>query len=329
MNPQQVSPLLKHLPITDKQAVPAAQQQKTKTIAQVNTPTTLKIKRTESIHGGTRILELQAQCPFKAFGLIRLRLNTVQPPSSGINPRLKGIILHETLAKIWDTLQTQKQLMAQSDDQLENIITERLSLTLNQMAKQYPLTLTPTRCNLEIKRLKPILTQWLNNEKQRPSFRVIAIEKAHEQTIGPLTIKARIDRIDELDDGKSLLIDYKTGSVSKLQWLDDKQFSAQLPCYTQHYQTTTGIAFASIQQQKQQWVGISDKNLEIPGISTVEDCKHEQHDNWQCLGQHWQHTLTQLATNFFNGDIAINPRSKLACQTCDLQSVCRIKQQVF
>ncbi len=60
---------------------------------------------------------------------------------------------------------------------------------------------------LEQNRLQNLLVNWLELEKRRPYFNVIAIEKSTQIRINNVSVNLRIDRIDELSDGSKILID--------------------------------------------------------------------------------------------------------------------------
>ena len=56
----------------------------------------------------------------------------------------------------------------------------------------------------------------------RPHFTVIATEKRLEATFADLTLQVQIDRIDKLDDGSEIIIDYKTGLVHIEDWFSTR-----------------------------------------------------------------------------------------------------------
>ena len=59
------------------------------------------------------------------------------------------------------------------------------------------------------------MSQFLENEKDRPVKEVLGVEKIYEDKIPlagkELNFKAKIDRIDRLQDDSCLILDYKTG----------------------------------------------------------------------------------------------------------------------
>ena len=59
-------------------------------------------------------------------------------------------------------------------------------------------------------RMAWVLTRWLDIEAQRPPFKVIGTEVALTVNIEALTLNLRADRMDQLDTGEVILIDYKS-----------------------------------------------------------------------------------------------------------------------
>ena len=55
-----------------------------------------------------------------------------------------------------------------------------------------------------------IAREWLEIERARGEFEVFAREDAREIAAGPLSLKARLDRVDDSSSGR-VVIDYKTG----------------------------------------------------------------------------------------------------------------------
>ena len=64
--------------------------------------------------------------------------------------------------------------------------------------------------------LKHRLEQFLRNEKERPVAKLIILENKYPYRIGDFKLNAKVDRVDELDDGTLLVVDYKTGGKIEL-----------------------------------------------------------------------------------------------------------------
>ena len=86
---------------------------------------------------------------------------------------------------------------------------------------------------LEKDRQRKLILQLLDYEKTRVAdFRVLQTEELVLAEVGGLTIGIKIDRVDELlDDGRRLIIDYKSGKDRALDSLGERPFKPQLAVY--------------------------------------------------------------------------------------------------
>src|SRR5690606_14770929 len=87
---------------------------------------------------------------------------------------------------------------------------------------------------LETDRAIAILYQWLQLERAREPFRIRDVEQTYSWTHGALQLGLRLDRIDELDDGRLAVIDYKSGGGRidpTPDWMRERPVGLQLPFY--------------------------------------------------------------------------------------------------
>ncbi len=214
------------------------------------------------ISGGAHILELQAACPFRAFAERRLfsaEMKTIEP---GLDAATRGSLIHEVMARFWNKVQTQSALAAMD-------VAERaaqLDAAIGAALAHVRVESEWDRRYLRVQRdwLGRLLPRWLEVELTRPPFSVIATERAlREQKIGPLTINVRVDRIDTVPVDKQgapdeVILDYKTGKVSRSAWFDERLEQAQLPLYAVLTpERLTGVAFAKLRTGEMKIEGIS------------------------------------------------------------------------
>jgi ATP-dependent helicase/nuclease subunit B len=164
--------------------------------------------------------------------------------------------------------------------------------------------------------------QWLLLEKQRSDFTVSAIEQSFELTLGQLTLRLQVDRIDTVSDGSQIIIDYKTGTPSPTSWFGDRPDEPQLPLYAlQNPLEVRGLAFGQIRAQSLKFNGITAEAGQLPGVK-------QSVAPWSTLIEDWQSTLTALADDFCVGDAAVSPKKfPGTCAYCHLASVCRIHEK--
>lgn len=259
----------------------------------------------EIIRGGAAIFKEQANCPFNAFAKLRLDARQPLPPVPGFSAIERGNMLHDALAKIWRLLGDQSTLLAMSQEHIDSLISQQIKESVGWVKKRRGNSISAYYADLEEERLNRLITAWIEQEKTRPSFRVIAIEEPLVIEFSGLPLNLRIDRIDQLDNGDLLLIDYKTGQCNAQQWFSDRPDEPQLPLYAlTSPHPPAAIAFAQINARHSQWIGAGSLQITHPGIDMVPD--------WSQQLQDWQGVLAKLAEDFMAGDARLDFSSSKA-----------------
>lgn len=288
-----------------------------------------ELQADEIFYGGASIFKHQAACPFKAFSKTRLNATSVPISTFSVTPQERGMYLHAALEEIWKILGDHQTLCEYDEPALEKMLQPIVHQVLSAAAKKRPFTLRPRFIALEKKRLTDQIKAWLTLEKQRAPFRVLALESEREIQFAGLTLKLRVDREDELNDGTRMIIDYKTGECSPANWFGDRPDDPQLPLYglTCNY-SIDGLAFAQIWADKLQFLGISDKNCGISGVLSIDQQKFADSLTWDVFFKTSEITLTRLAQEFQAGHAVVDPKQPdKTCRYCDLQSLCRIHEK--
>jgi RecB family exonuclease len=234
---------------------------------------------------------------------VRLRLGANNPdePVIGFNAAERGNLLHESLAAIWRELKNSSELAKLDDSAVHTLVSNITQAIIGKAQARNPRKLGKVYCELEQKRLTQLLCEWLAGERERPAFEVIAIEQEQEIAFAGLTLKLRIDRIDQFSNGDRLLIDYKTGNASAKSWQGERFTEPQLPLYAVTNENIAAISFAQINRKVQKWDGLGelhDTSLNQAGIKPADD--------WQVQLQEWQSQLQQLASDFISGDARVD-----------------------
>lgn len=281
----------------------------------------------DTLPGGASIFEMQAICPFKAFAKLRLHAWAVETAELGLPAKNRGSIVHRTLELFWQEIGEHTQLQQLSTQDLSLKIKQHLKNALSQLAP----FLQPSSIYLALvtERLSKLLTDWLILEKSRPPFKVIAQEQETTLKINNISLQLRVDRIDELDDGSQLIIDYKTKKICETQdWFSKRPTAPQLPLYCiSHPTLTTGIAFAQLNSNNIQFKGLAQKELHIAGIKIFNEKSKADSSSWEEQLEQWRITLIQLFHDFQTGQAQVNPKDKQTCDYCDLHSLCRISEK--
>lgn len=280
----------------------------------------------EKVQGGTKILALQAVCPFRAFSEIRLKAEPLQNPHLGLTAAEKGEIIHQVLRAFWRTLKNQKELLALTKIECNHRILEAINTALQKWQKPYHSTFMERYLSIERNRIFDLISRFLEIEAKRPPFEVIAHEVTEELMLGGIRLKLRIDRIDKLENGDELLIDYKTGQVQISEWFGERPLSPQLPLYCiARRERTSAMAFAIIRPDEIRYKGLSKEATEIDGLVTLNKMqKSGAMENWELQNAAWETHMENLAQEFKSGQASIAPlKGDQSCRTCHLKSLCR------
>jgi hypothetical protein len=186
------------------------------------------------VQGGSSILTHQSQCPFKAFAIARLGAQDWEPAEVGLTPAQRGQLLHAVLHAVWggppEGIRSLSELLAQPD--LKAFVQQHVRRVFrNDMPEPVRDRMPRQYLELEEKRLARVVTEWLAFEAQRVHFTVSQTEVKRPAEIAGLTVSLRLDRVDRLDDGSMLVVDYKTGDVSPKTWELPRPEDVQLPLY--------------------------------------------------------------------------------------------------
>ncbi len=304
------SPLIRALPetpLTDLIAEPTSARQtfeaalqQARSLTPVHTSHGPGIAAGSKAPGGSSLFKHQAACPFNAFAQLRLGAKLPDAPVLGLSPAERGTVLHGVLATVWKTLRDSTQLHAIDDDALRALIAAACEQTLAPIRQRRPRELGPEYCALEQERLCQMIERWLALEKSRPPFKVVATEQRQQIEFNGLNLTLIIDRIDELENGERLLIDYKTGAdLNANQWQGPRPDEPQLPLYAVTEQDpVSGIAFAQLNPKALQWIGLGALSTPPPGVKPSDD--------WEAQRAEWQEVLSDLARTFMAGDARVD-----------------------
>jgi probable DNA repair protein len=277
--------------------------------------------------GGSLIFEDQSNCAFKAFATHQLGFTRVDEAEFGLDGIDRGNVLHQLMNGLWRDLQSQSMLLAMDqqarlravNNVIENLIdTNQADLNSDKI----------TLLRHEKPRLQRLLLDWLETEASRPApFAVVEREEEYRGEIGGITFRYVLDRVDLLDDGRSVIIDYKTGLVNRNDWLGERLRSPQMPLYAlarDHAKShsVSGIAFAQVRQGDSAY-----KELAESGIFRKAG-KREQNreEEWHQRRADWPSVFDALASDFLAGEATVNPIDDKVCQRCELQAFCRIAE---
>jgi RecB family exonuclease len=265
-----------------------------------------------TVRGGTRVLADQSACPFRAFAHHRLRAEELETPAEGLDPSDRGKLLHALMASLFAQVKSSADLALDLDFAIE--------LAAAFAVKE--LKLEGRFAELERTRLARLAREWLEVERGRKDFEVVAVEKPIAFKVAGLELSGRIDRIDRIAGGLAI-IDYKTSrNPSPNQWKPPRPEDPQLPIYAVASQEpVAAVAFAKVRPGEMRYMGFSREKDSLPRVRKAEA--------WQPLLQSWSEEAEALGTAFAAGAARVDPKNELqTCRYCDLQTLCRVYEKV-
>lgn len=283
----------------------------------------------EEIKGGTEIIRRQSLCPFMAYASLRLNAEGLEPLTDAPDALLRGSLLHKALELFWLSTQNQANLLKLSNTELESKISHAVSQAISEINQHY---FSDLMLEIEQARLIKLINQTVDLEKQRENFKIIGLEQKQKYSFEHFTVHMKADRIDQLDNGEYVVIDYKTGLPTMSSWFGERPKEPQLPLYSIIQADTAHLIFAQVRLNNCIYKGISqDAESFSAKIKTVKNFEKTSYDyqasNWSAQQQQWKITIEQLANDFALGRAAVDPLDYTACNFCDLHSLCRINEE--
>ena len=273
--------------------------------------------------GGASLFKLQAMCPFKAFAELRLGALALDEPETGLSALDRGLLIHLVLQRIWNFLGSHAGLLSTNDDRLADIVRMTVGAELHDLGKRRRALRRPRFREIEQERLKRVIAAWLQLERERRPFTVIQQEARRRVTVGGIDLSIRADRMDRLENGDSVVIDYKTGECSASDWFGARPNEPQLPLYAVTAEAPiAGVFYGRIKTGKVAFRGVTDSEGLVPGIQPSRDAVSidDKIDGWR-------NVFDQLGEDFRGGRAAVEPKDRRkSCQYCALPTLCRINE---
>lgn len=278
--------------------------------------------------GGSALFRLQAACPFRAFSELRLHARELEEPEDGLDRLKRGTLVHSVMKHLWKELCTHERLMGLSEQEQAKLIANAVEAGLNENEKAFAPDVMGERLReVERERLQKLVGEWLEIEKEREPFAVIETEEKREHEVGGLRITLRSDRMDELADGRRIIVDYKTGSIAGKKWESDRPDDPQLPLYAVTMNgdgALAAVVFAHLKTGKLAFSGMQAEPGLVPKVA-LPPAGHGQQGMQEAI-EYWRGVLTKLAGEFADGDSRVDPKRHDTCRTCALPGVCRIAE---
>jgi probable DNA repair protein len=268
---------------------------------------------------GTRSLELQNRCPFRAYAELRLGAEPPRVPQPGVPALERGEYLHRVLDLAWGGIGDSAGLRALSDAELEARVVRAAEEALAVLQRGGGGAPDARSVERERARAVEVVAGMLAQERGRAPFRVLAREWEIEAEVAGVPIRLRIDRVDAFEDGRLAIVDYKTGASRPLDWLGERAEPVQLFTYARALQARRAGAVAALGnvhlvRRGQVYCAMTEADELLPESKVAFD--------WALLLRQWEGQVERLARGFLRGEAGVEPITQ-ACKRCHLHGACR------
>ena len=202
----------------------------TSTVVPVAADPVPEMQADEKLAGGAAALQRQLEEPFSAFVLSRLGVNSLQSMTIGLTPSVRGSLIHSALQKLYQELPSQSELRSWNEVELQNRVDDAIARAF-RVAHRSADEVLAALLQLEAARTSALLRAVVELDRTREPFAVAAVEQALSVNIEGVSLSLRADRIDRLDGGEHVILDYKTGAARQFLGSDKGPNDIQLVVY--------------------------------------------------------------------------------------------------
>jgi ATP-dependent helicase/nuclease subunit B len=292
---------------------------------------------------GTRTLDLQNTCPFKAYAELRLGSVDSAFAEPGIAAMDRGTLLHGALESLWGRLRDWQSLRALSDRALDELIAQSvreaaLALVARAPGARRRRPVVPGQTDLfaampgtlarECRRAGRLIRKLCELDLGRSPFQVESTEHKAQLVLAGASVDMRIDRVDVLAAGGRAVLDYKTGTHTSAHWYDPRPTYPQLLAYLVALgEDVAALATVWVNPRALRFDGVAREAGLLPGVKAAPGLPGAASaDAWRVRCDSWRGILERLVRAFIAGDAAVDPKAG-ACRNCHVINICRIAER--
>jgi probable DNA repair protein len=296
----------------------------------------------EPLPRGTRSLDLQNTCAFRAYAELRLGATRPEIPDPGVPLNIRGQLLHAALERLWTQLSDSRSLGQLASEPLAALIARCVQEAAAQLAAPQErrrghrapsgqldmFREIPRALARDCRRAEQLIAALCELDRTRGEFRVLSAERGVDLRLAGARLRMRIDRIDELADGSLVVLDYKTGTYRAADWYGERPTYPQLLAYLSALgEEVAALAAVWVSTRELRFDGVSRTAGLLPGVHTARGERGTAPEAaWQARRHGWRAILERLITSFLAGDAQLDPKPG-ACRSCHVISICRIGER--
>lgn len=279
----------------------------------------------QTLPAGTRSLELQNMCAFRAYSELRLGSSELGVPEPGVAPEKRGQLLHAALHILWRELRDSATLAGYAEPTLDKLIERSVAEAADDILGHAPDNVRPPLFVRECRRTIRLIKRLCVLELTREPFRVQDTEFEKTLSVAGAQMNVRIDRLDALESGGQAILDYKSGRRATADWYGERPSHPQLLAYLAAVGgDVMAMATVNVTAREVRFDGIASSGQLLPKVRGVEPPVGNTTGNaWEVRKTEWLACIERLANSFLTGRAVVDPKPN-ACDWCHAVSICRV-----
>jgi len=266
-------------------------------------------------------------CPCRFLLEILLKIRELPEIEAGLDPRERGRLLHEVLARFTANF---KEILEADQAWDQQRARELLQKAAHEMLAPWSFDLHWQAEGDRWLGEAGVLWEWLRLERERfeQGWRWLGMEVAFKDLKGqdwPFTLRGRIDRLDYHPESADLVVwDYKSGEIPKAGKVLDEPEEPQLPCYLLAVQQGRVTVSQAVVNLRAGFIGLKSPRSQ-----------HLKYEDFGAPAEKWREAAAafarrvatqsrRLAAGDFHPDPTPAPDKPQggACQYCPYELVC-------